>query len=55
MYPGPAGAHATHGSTPETIIAFMQPISRILQALFISLFLKASDSNAQVRSLKHDS
>ncbi len=55
MYPGPAGAHATHGSTPETIIAFMQPISRILQALFISLFLKASDSNAQVRNLKHDS
>jgi len=56
MYPGPAGTHATHGSTPETIIAFMQPISRILQALFfISLILKASDSGVQVQSLKHDS
>jgi len=30
---------ATHGLTPEIIIAFMQLISRILQAFIIALFL----------------
>jgi len=38
MYPDLAGSHATHGLGPDTITAFMQFISRILQAIYTSRY-----------------